>query len=353
VRDKAYHLANICNQQLQTMPNGTTVNVCVGAKSESDTGLMPLKCHGSQDLLCQIAGKIGAQPQAVGAANTPGTTIPFLGPLAEWVTQLGLPFGAAGSDGESNCCPGLRVDVDESFRWVSPSVPQWSRDIVGSCTPGLEVFLGGSGANFWNDVHLAQTYGRLYGPDDQLAARLVLRVGDFKPNGHQPGHVLRPDCQRGERTPRCLVLEGLRNAVDRGTLTSLKALPGLLASRLQAGGAGAQVDVRGKTGTTRRYLPAFGLDAKTGRPSRTTAIRKSVHLALLVGVPAATTRVPGAPPGVTGRALRHFVVYLGIEGLEAADMISASAQAAPYFAKAGPGLDVLERLVDFAQRPGP
>jgi hypothetical protein len=341
-RDQAYGLTGICNEQLATGPGAPPIPVCSGPKEDPSVGLLPLKCDRSADPFCRIAERIGALPQAIGGPNAPETTRPFLGPLAGWMEKLtGEVVGESAGGARSSCCPDLQLDPEQVFRWISPGVPQWSRDLLGRCTHEYEVFLGGGGANYWNDIHLVQSFGRLYGPDERLDARLVLKVGD-REGTSRGGRPPRPDCLEGDRSPRCLVLEGLRQAVARGTLRRLSELPAQLSARL----AGRTPDLRGKTGTTRALYPAFARQRPGPRQPerwvRTRTTRKSLHLVLLVGV-----------PPERGVDLRHFVVYLGIEGVDADEPITASNLAAPFFAREGAGRPVLESLLDFAQRPSP
>lgn len=345
-RDARYDLLHLC--RWQPAPNRLPGRVCAprdGRPQALRLRVFPTRCDGDTSTLCAMEDLLGVLPQAVGGAHTPRSAPTFLGPVASLADAALRPLTACRE------CPAMEgVSTSELFRWVLPSAPEWSDDLLERCAPEFEQFITGAGINTWNNIHVAQTFARLFTGDRHVGARLVL---DAQPSGHPPRQQpplpdaaeIAGQCTEGSPDPRCRVLRGLSLAVTQGTLARLARVP----QTLEAGRGEYAVGLWGKTGTTTAEYPAFVYDRRGWRRALDRD-RKSLHVLLLLEVRrrADPQNASRAQPGA-----RHFVVYLAIEGVDPA--LVSSPNAVPFFRPPqdrqapGPGYSLLSNLIEFAR----
>ncbi|HEX2572144.1 MAG TPA: hypothetical protein VH877_21550 [Polyangia bacterium] len=378
-----YGLSEVCAPQvLATRERGPRQVVCEGAASaagraQAMQSWFPVSCQSKDpNPICGMADLLGIQLQPIGDLSRPGTTDSFLGPLHGLVERLAAPLG--------DRCPELqtwRVRDESGFRWLVPSQTVWRADLMHRCTPDIEVFVEGGHINYWDNIYLGQSLGRLFIGNRALTARMVaqVEVPDAAAEGGRsevaplapatpatpatgaaagtaqqaaPAAVLAvsESCAGAADTPRCRVLRGLELAIRRGTLAELRELPAWLGAEHGGKAGGLEIGLWGKTGTLRDVYPVYQLERRPGgsRWVRSTTMRKSLHTALLLEVrmPDEARRPaqgPGAGPGTgagtgsatAGRRVRHFVVYLWAEGVD--DQFTSVEGAVPFFRPGRPG----------------
>lgn len=350
-RDEAYELSRMCRPNRVEGPDGVRRLTCEAPEREADSvrdinHYLPDTCPDSRYTnMCRVIDTLGVQLQPTNMLNEPPLPMvkAYLGPLADLIESLAV-------DAPEQCASGQEMLLD-AFRWAVPAPPQWAQDLMVNCAPGLESFIEGGGLNYWNDIHVAQTFSRLFVGQPELRARLIASIdekqrdrwdedgdqaddGDDDDDAREPatfGPVIDHECA-GATSARCLVLHGLDGAIRVGTLKELKSLEVALQQPYVDAGKSITVRLRGKTGTLRAPFPSFLYDNRVGWYRGTTP-RKSLHTALLVEV-----------ADGSGHA-RHYVVYLAVQGV---DDTLLSSDAAKFFGVTGPGFAVMQRVVDDA-----
>lgn len=361
-RDESYDLRSMCRTQRLKLEDGRSHRVCLpdpearGEPRGRISSFLPVVCAKGPDAsaICKISRYLDVQLQEVNAPNNPDLlkVEAYLGPVQALIAELA-------ANTPKNLCPAGEDIFQESFRWVIPNHPKWPTDLMRSCTPYLEAFVEGGGLNYWNDIHLVQSLGRVFTGNPALYAKLIVGIDEKHQAGAETsdqlgdGIALAPAtkrkivCAQNEEreSPQCLVLRGLHGALQPGgTLRKLRPSLTKLSRSVEA--KALSVNLWGKTGTTRAKYPGFvyrksDVDAadedeelaEEWRWVHGNVIRKSVHTALLLEV-----------HDESGHA-RHYVIYLSVNGVD--DKLS-STNLQKFFFDGQTGFDLLQRLVNDA-----
>lgn len=335
----------LCGPQWLKPPQGGRHKLCGDPISVPRREWFPVTCAARDaSPWCVLAELYGIQLQSIGDQNVVTTGAHLLGPLWSRLDGLG---GAI----EGECKAGVerwRGERLMGLRWAIHQPTQWPTDLMRDCTD-LTAMIQGGHINYWNNLSLTQALARLF-TGKRVHARLLDAAlpqraeGDASKPAKDPGTSAKPpavevidalECEQGS-SPRCKVLQGMRLAVERGTLRALKATERKLNAEPAA--RHATITLRGKTGTGRDLHPSY---RKRRRQPNEPPVweryrdrtRKSLHTALLVDI---------AHP--TDGRRRRFVVYIWVEGVDAARISTDGA--APFFTPTQPGAEVLRTLRD-------